>query len=402
MITWIVLLVIVVIIVYVFARMHKRVNVTAHTHVQASNGTLDASAVAALDHIADKQTRGEPLTPQDYIDRADVRALNIAENDLAPVRGAIVGGIIDDYLTGMALYADDPAAQQVPDRLRGLADTIAHVDAPAATHVLARVLGGARTTAHAHEIGAAKSRAQKRLHEAARTGATKAGAVKAALTDTRVYTSDAQNVHDSQVNKDLRRTLGIIGVNSLTADQRKRAIDEIGRYCAGDTRALTALSRVRPDNAVTALGTTEYDVLAAVWQRAEHPENVNARDSIRSAVKDALADATDNHGNVVCVGGRCARVVGALTQLDFNPQVGQIGSFQMFRNEIIDGAKRVVDDVLASSPQDRQDAWNRGETCPDISARMRDGVTQHVDGYKNRLDPDALKDITDICMAAID
>jgi hypothetical protein len=94
-----------------------------------------------------------------------------------------------------------------------------------------------------------------------------------------------------------------------------------------------------------------------------------------------------------------------LAKIDFNPEVGNVGSFQMFRNEIIKDSeaamKREMAAITADDPAS-MNAWNNGEDVPEITQRLTSAINRSVDMYADRLPAQSLEVIRDICIKAVE
>jgi len=158
------------------------------------------------------------------------------------------------------------------------------------------------------------------------------------------YRPDAQNSHDSAVNRGIRDGLARIRADNNVAAE----LASIREYAAGGSKyapAMTTLAKMADNTEpVGTYGMREDAILAAVWARARHPRNSANAENIRDAVIDALADgaAPGLGGGTVCANGRVARVFGALAGLDYDPAVGTLGDMGMWRNQIFNEVKSVI------------------------------------------------------------
>lgn len=254
-------------------------------------------------------------------------------------------------------------------------------------------------------------KAAHRIAAIRRRAAGRADAADKYLRESVHYDDDRQNVHDSQVNIDLRATFGLIRQPHINiADE----IDELRKYVRekqasgeipGDTaiHASTAIAKMEEGNKVTALNSNEDFILATVWARSKHPENIDNIDNIRHAIVKSLADSYEGSG-LVCANGRCGRVIGSLAQTDFNEAVGNVGSFQMFKNEIIKESTGAIEKEMARIGKEDPEAitaWNNGKDVPEVTERLVNKINSVVDGYSDRLPEQSLKVIRDICIHAV-
>jgi hypothetical protein len=167
------------------------------------------------------------------------------------------------------------------------------------------------------------------------------------------YTDDRQNVHDTTVNRETSRALRrIIGGNgALSSHDKEEIFDEISaaitRELSEDEQAAArqTLTKMREGGAVTALDTTEDELLAHVWQRSHHPRNTTSRGNIQSMILRMLVDCVEN-GSLVCANGRCSRIVGSLATLDFDPECGASTTYESYRNQMYETTRRIFDDEV--------------------------------------------------------
>ncbi len=191
------------------------------------------------------------------------------------------------------------------------------------------------------------------------------------------HTNDGQNVHDSSVNAYLRKILenlrraqdqGESGpLPSLDAVWAE--IVENGVSFSADPRgeprpelvaqALEVVDAARRGERNVAIGATDEEVLRRVWSRADAPRNAENRGKLRQAVFDALVDAwKPSHGAespaVQCVNGRTARVLGALSLLDWDKENWDVKRLEQLKNDVFAQTRALIDakaTEAAASPE---------------------------------------------------
>lgn len=177
---------------------------------------------------------------------------------------------------------------------------------------------------------------------------------------------DTQNVHDSAVNSNLRDTYDIIlgDVNNILKFESTEFIhdyiDDMKDFDATKKKnAKKTLDRMMSSNSKisAANNDTENTVLYNVWNRANHSENIKNGNStnIKNAIVEALADCVEDD-NVVCSGGRSARIIASLATIDIDQTMGKVVTKQAYRNEVFklatESLNREVQKDLKSSDSD--------------------------------------------------
>lgn len=175
--------------------------------------------------------------------------------------------------------------------------------------------------------------------------------------------NDPQNVHDSQVNADMRNMY--MEIQRANAQLPTKSDDEIITEISNIIRnappdkaqdAQLIFDKMCKPNQISSLNTTERQLLIDVYQRITAPENINNREYLTASFINALADGMDkNNGgkHSVCTTGRCSRLLGALTLLDTNPTIAQpIKTKEILRNEIFTKAHNIIQNRLAKSPNE--------------------------------------------------
>lgn len=404
-----ILLIVLIVLIYYFA--------TKGTHKQRpidkSNGTFDEPAKEALTTVEQKKEK----TARDYIDRADIVRHNILEDDLrGPDRTAVALDIANDYMTGLIMLDElDPIAVDVTQRMRAMAQNNAaardrHHDMIIDDDELElqRVLEQTMRAANIVENRKADTRMMESRRKARGAGG-RAVASQIYLKDSVHYEDDRQNVHDSQVNADLRATFRTINDPHVNVDGCISELRDYLRVCnvmndLDREHAMIALNKMAEGGKITALNTTEDYILASAWNRTKHPENTDNVTNLRESIAKALMQCYEGAG-LVCANGRAGRVLNSLARLDFNEEVGNVGSFQMFKNEIIKESNDAMNREIKRLQREKPDAihaWNNGDDVPEVAERLRNVIGECCDAYAGRLSSQSLKVIKDICIKAVE
>lgn len=175
------------------------------------------------------------------------------------------------------------------------------------------------------------------------------------------YASDPQNVHDSNVNGDLRKTLDKIksrhnGVRPVKSLQNARAYirnrinnsDERSR--SKYNKALETLETVSAGNTIGTFKSREDAIFGYVWERSNLPENKDSSENLREALVDALADCHEK-GSLVCINGRCSRMLGSLVLIDSDKELGNAKTYDAYKNEIYENSKKIIDESVKKASE---------------------------------------------------
>jgi hypothetical protein len=186
-----------------------------------------------------------------------------------------------------------------------------------------------------------------------RTGGERTNAVVAHNTQIR---SDEENVHDPAVTQFMRECIQHI----LDSQENERldgmtALVEIIEYAckdsSGDGFNFADLIRViivvgRSTICATIGGMSDLELLTRVWYRGTtNPQNSKSAELIKSAVCVALIDCLDESGEIECVNGRCARFLGALTQLDYDERTWAMATYDQHRSDIFRDAQNTINEL---------------------------------------------------------
>lgn len=219
------------------------------------------------------------------------------------------------------------------------------------------------------------------------------------------YHNDAQNVHDTQINNDLRdqikkmsdendTSIGntyeyvrniILNANDKTPEKRAKAID--------------VLDSIEKNNSlVLAINMRESDVLKLVCDRIESSFNKEHRDDMKNMLIDALNDCMEN-GHLVCVNGRVNHIVSSLATLDASSDIGMLRTKEILRNECFEKAAEIRNKILDESPE-MMKQYNNGNE--EISDKIRKSIENIlISTYANKIKKDDLDVIIIECKASI-
>jgi hypothetical protein len=167
------------------------------------------------------------------------------------------------------------------------------------------------------------------------------------LTSSKTHNSDPQNVHDSTVNVNLRETVNIIK-STCISQTPERCIDEARTYAKGNSKEdliNQALDVIAQGGYNGTLEESEKNIFMYVWERSKLRANEKNKKNIQDSVINALADCHEN-GGVVCMNGRCGRLLESLTLLDYDENVGKAQTVEMIRNNIFDEVRKMIEQEI--------------------------------------------------------
>jgi hypothetical protein len=423
----------------------------SEAYIAKSAGGYDANARHALKEIAGITAK----TAADTFNYANILRYNVLENRLNPAPPAtiaprafiydanyndglylaepdqhrIIRAIYENYDQALRMLGDGAVAININDpfdlltearaqrqnadmvefmlqRIGELDEAIWEADWPWATD-----LDGGRTREIRHNV------AQQRLSEAAEASNTRAETISKFLDKSIKYTNDGQNVHDREVNNDLRAVLDIVKETYPTNCTPAASIAEAQKYISTVDKtskrginAMITLSKISDGNPISTYEEREDQIFSYVWERQKLAENARNAGLMRDAIVDALADSIEN-GDLTCINGRCGRVLNSLATLDYRPELSGAMTSEAYRNQIYEEVKQIIDlsisDALASADAEVRkigENYQNGEPADDDNPAerlYRDGlkakIDAHIDSYGAKLQKKNLDSIRDDC-----
>lgn len=185
--------------------------------------------------------------------------------------------------------------------------------------------------------------------------------------------NDPQNVHDPAVVNHIQAIYNRIKNYNQRHDFGKRddqilaeLEQTINKHPAfvgdGRTRALQAYRTMLGGNAITSLNSNDTHVMLEVYKRVISPENADNREDLQKAFMESLADSVEadaqGRQHLVCVTGRCSRVLGSLTLLDRDEIVSRPPmTTEMVRNEALSKAGTMVKQALEAAPEEVRNGY---------------------------------------------
>lgn len=391
---------------------------------QQSRGDFDTQARQSLEELRKIDNPG----PRDYFRRGNIVEYNVLQGTIRKrgenrnqIERVAVGNIAHDYTQAIAGMRDvidaditiDPVFMM--DRIGGFGNVVIRAGDPDLLNELNMFFVALE------EIGPLRQDLiedrQMRTRAAAGTKEEAAGMF---LDDATNYTSDPQNVHDTKVNNDLRATLysirGGAEMNPAACIAEARAF--IDAKCAeqADKRraALRTLETVALGGHIDTFDMTEDQIFGLVWTRAKHPRNAPNADLIKEAIVNSLADCIENDA-IVCINGRCSRIINSLALVDFNEDVGHVMTYEAYKNQIYGETRDIIAravDQAKSSPaallRAVGESWSGADIVADPVVEqhfvegIKDEINRNLGNYASKLTPDEITNIRLECYAAVD
>lgn len=191
------------------------------------------------------------------------------------------------------------------------------------------------------------------------------------------WTPDPQNVHDSNLTNDVVKTYNMlvkgIGYNigsgkDMTAiSEMKAAIQRLE-----NNKTIARITRINAHKTIDAMsndllhskiGLSEGEIISTIWYRINHDINKSNREELIVSLAENLSDAVGNSGtgtSPVCTAGRVSRALLSFAHLDANPEVGQLKTKEMIRNEVFESASDAYKKFLEESMNGSNDIMKKG------------------------------------------
>lgn len=191
----------------------------------------------------------------------------------------------------------------------------------------------------------------------------------------RPITNDPQSVHEHQINNSLMQIyqklgeknqqdgkivsyeMDKLGLDSALSDLRKH-IQEF-KFDTPDqrARAVRVAGTMSQGGWLSRFNARESEILAAVWNRIQSPENEQSREGLITSLMTNLADGVEkNHAGqdyLVCSTGRVGRVLNSLTLLDSDTTIAAPAKTEeIIRNEAFAKASAIIQAELKRARED--------------------------------------------------
>lgn len=419
----VIILSLIILIFYTVKNSDKKRRTQYNELYNGSSGNYDASAENALkliQEIKDKQ-------PEDNFRAGNLLEFNLLQEDFINTPPAPVVDMMNQYAETVRGIGESinhtNSIDEIPGRIDPIymLDHITEVRNNMPDRLINTEVGIEFNNAVATAPVIRKEKIREKKKEAVKESRNKRDEAKYYLEKSKSHTTDPQNVHDSSVNTDLRKTIEELKKTYPNNGSYESSIKEIKSYMntlhlEPDKRqkADKALLLASNNNWIFTLNSSEGNILSMVWERAKHPQNEENANAIRTAVVDALADCIDKKGTNVCINGRCGRYLESLTTLDFSDDTGKAQTSEMYKNEIFSMTKQIIDDELKNAEKSSDpnmkllvDAYNGkdvevpAQTDKKFKENVYDRIDRVIQGYSEKLSAIQLENIRAQCKEAI-
>ena len=216
------------------------------------------------------------------------------------------------------------------------------------------------------------------------------------------FKSDSQNVHDSALTEFLREQYIKLkeyneseGINFNPEGFQPSSKDQ-----AKAQRINFVLDTIKRNSSDTSLiNGTEYDLLGAVWTRINSRANAKNKEKLIESLEDQLNECATGTSSTVCVAGRCSHVISSLALLDKDPSLGVLKTKEVLRNELLDGAAKIVERYTGTdstiTPKNVLDDFTAGRGTPEVmelKKTMIDEINSLGKSYEGKL-PDEQRNL---------
>lgn len=404
-----IIIIIIFVVLYCFASSSDRSRRAGiQRNIQKSNGTLDSNAKKARAELRNIKEK----TAKDVFDTAEITRLNELENDLCKATTASIVEIAQDYTTAIQQWqpTENPAfvlgrIEETERQIQALGGYDALGDgALGDDDYMMRAIIGLNQAVEGNTLR--EQNADHRLAEAFANSETRAEAVDKYLESSKTQTSDAQNVHDTSVIRDLNKTLMELRSTMPTGYLATTAINDARQYCNDEYRreygdgkagrAQRCLDLITAGSNISSFNTTEDEIFAATWARCDYKPNTRNRKNMRDGIMHALADSIEG-ANPVCLNGRCGRVLSSLVTLDYNTEVGSAMTLEAYRNQIFSETSKIIAEEVetakdSNNPKLRQAAlaFDSGDNTDEsgdtmLHERIQRAVNNNIQTYSDKI-----------------
>jgi hypothetical protein len=411
-------LVILVLIIYHYSFSNKAIRNRSEGYYNKSNGTFDENAETALNLL----NSIDDLSPDDHFRRGSILQHNILNSGLRQENDAeILSAIASEYtdtLNGLYNNNDiqrDFAADFMVNQIEDFRDRAAAYDNI--------IIDDFNIAVDTFVPAIKQASIDERKQKAAESAESRADATNQYLKESINFTDDRQNVHDTKVNIDLRKTLSRIkstsnGMGSMAAiNDAIEYIEEFSDDPDNLTKAkdaLKILDIVKRGNYISTFNDTEDRIFAYTWERCSHRNNSDVSNLMKDAVINSLADSMEN-GSPVCINGRCSRVINSLVTLDYDKNVSQGAlTYEALKNQIFGEVQQIINSnikLAVNSSDDKLKDVGRSyeganvETDSETEAKFKDSIKkeidEHIDGYISEIDIDRIEQLKHECYSAL-
>lgn len=225
--------------------------------------------------------------------------------------------------------------------------------------------------------------------------------------------SDPQNVHDSKVNSSLRDTLVKL---KKTYKANIDCVADAKQFIKGradEAKCLQTLQQIEKNAPIMTYADTELNIFSYVWERCYLRDNIAASHDMKTAIADALSDCVEGD-HLVCINGRCGRLLASLVLLDHDPSISVAMTFDALKNQIYGETKDIIDAELAKYEKGSDETkrtfakiYKEGGECdPEVEKVFISDVKKLIDAnlkeYNDKLTAIELQKLRTDCYAYVE
>ncbi len=226
------------------------------------------------------------------------------------------------------------------------------------------------------------------------------------------WTSDSQNVHDSNINNELKH--GFKKITESNKDAFLWNISDIENYfnhvytheiSDAETHnikdSLKMLNYIKKKGAskIMKLGVSETNFISNVFTKMYCEEDAKKRKTMMENFLLNLADSY-NKGSPVCITGRVTRVLTSFSDMDENnPTLGILKAKPVIRNEILMKAANIRNKIYENADREIKDKYDSGENDHDVRQLeddMKANISAMIENDYSNIKEEDSKFISDI------
>jgi len=208
---------------------------------------------------------------------------------------------------------------------------------------------------------------------------------------TPAWTSDSQNVHDTNINQELVQQYNLVSnsvgpsnwnlhkiseyISSPAITEKMPAFELDNVFRA--TNMLRYIENHDPVIAMLGVRESEYmsNIFSYIMQQNDEKKTVMTQNFINN-LKDM-----EGNGSPVCINGRTTRALSSLAwpeDIDFQDGIGILKSGQVIKNEILSKVGHIRDSVLANEDKEIVDKYNAGEQMEVLQATIMKEIDDKI------------------------
>lgn len=411
----IILLIIIIIIFYTVKNKDSTKRKQSKELYNSSSGNYDKEAYESLKKISEIKDK----KPDDNFLAGNIIEYNVLQGNIRKAPKEPFMNMLSNYNETIRGIQENKIVDEI-DPIYML-DHITTVYNQIALPNIAHVEQIAPNIIHIPEIR--KNVVKERKNKIKTNTSNKKEEINVFLEASKSFTSDPQNTHDSSVNGDLRKTVKELqSTYPQNLKSFKDSLDEIRKYIETakipefkKEKAKKSLDLAYQNNYILTLNCKEGDILSMTWERSKHENNKNNCELIKNAILDSLVDCISDNGLSVCINGRCGRILESLTTLDFYKDIGKAQTSEMYKNEIFNEAKKIMDSFIEQAEQSKNEKLQNlarnykgenvevdNETDKKFKSEISNNIDKMTEKYKEKLSADQLKIINNQCKQAIE